>query len=37
MTYCRDLVASVHKEAATSIVLKTDIDSALLPIDQGIR
>jgi two-component sensor histidine kinase len=34
---CRDLVASVHKEAATSIVLKTDIDSALLPTDQGIR
>jgi len=34
---CRDLVASVHKEAATSIVLKTGIDSALLPTDQGIR
>jgi hypothetical protein len=26
-----------HKEAATSIVLKTDIDSVLLPTDQGIR
>ena len=31
---CRDLVASVHREAATSIVLKTDIDSALLPTNK---
>ena len=33
---CRDLVASVHKEGATSIVLKTDIESELLPTDQAI-
>jgi PAS domain S-box-containing protein len=33
---CRDLVASVHKEGDTSIVLKTDIESELLPTDQAI-
>jgi PAS domain S-box-containing protein len=33
---CRDLAASVHKEGGTSIVLKTDIDSELLPTDQAI-
>src|ERR1700694_4151760 len=33
---CRDLVASVHKEGSTSIVLKTDIESELLPTDQAI-
>ena len=33
---CRDLLASVHKEGATSIVLKTDIESELLPTDQAI-
>jgi len=33
---CRDLVASVHKEGGTSIVLKTDIESELLPTDQAI-
>jgi chemotaxis protein methyltransferase CheR len=33
---CRDLIASVHKEGGTSIVLKTDIDSELLPTDQAI-
>lgn len=33
---CRDLIASVHKEDGTSIVLKTDIESELLPTDQAI-
>ena len=33
---CRDLIASVHKEGATSIVLKTDIESELLPTDRAI-
>ena len=33
---CRDLLASVHKEGVTSIVLKTDIESELLPTDQAI-
>jgi PAS domain S-box-containing protein len=33
---CRDLIASVHKEGGTSIVLKTDIDSELLPTDRAI-
>lgn len=33
---CRDLLASVHKEGGTSIVLKTDIESELLPTDQAI-
>jgi len=33
---CRDLVASVQKEGATSIVLKTDIESELLPTDRAI-
>ena len=33
---CRDLVASVHKEGGTSIVLRTDIESELLPTDQAI-
>jgi chemotaxis protein methyltransferase CheR len=33
---CRDLLASVNKEGGTSIVLKTDIESELLPTDQAI-
>ena len=33
---CRDLIASVHKEGDTSIVLKTDIESQLLPTDRAI-
>ena len=33
---CRDLIASVHKEGPTSIVLKTDIESELLPTDRAI-
>ena len=33
---CRDLIASVHKEDGTSIVLKTDIESELLPTDRAI-
>ena len=33
---CRDLIASVHKEGSTSIVLKTDIESDLLPTDRAI-
>ena len=33
---CGDLIASVHKEGTTSIVLKTDIESELLPTDQAI-
>ena len=33
---CRDLVASVSKDGGASIVLKTDIESELLPTDQAI-
>ena len=33
---CRDLIASVHKEGGTSIVLETDIESELLPTDRAI-
>src|ERR1700688_2029413 len=33
---CRDLIASVHREGGTSIMLKTDIESELLPTDQAI-
>jgi PAS domain S-box-containing protein len=33
---CRDLISSVHKEDGTSIVLKTDIESELLPTDRAI-
>jgi PAS domain S-box-containing protein len=33
---CRDLITSVHKEGGTSIVLKTDIESELLPTDRAI-
>ena len=33
---CRDLIASVHKEGGTSIVLKTDIESEPLPTDRAI-
>ena len=33
---CRDLIASVHKESDASIVLKTDIESELLPTDRAI-
>jgi len=33
---CRDLLASVNKEGGTSIVLKTDIQSELLPTDEAI-
>ena len=33
---CRDLIASVHKEGDSPIVLKTDIESELLPTDQAI-
>src|ERR1700681_2753066 len=33
---CRDLIASVHKEGSTSILLKTDIESELLPTDRAI-
>jgi PAS domain S-box-containing protein len=33
---CSDLIASVHKGNGTSIVLKTDIESELLPTDQAI-
>jgi PAS domain S-box-containing protein len=33
---CRDLLASVNKEGGTSIVLKTDIESELLPTDEAI-
>src|SRR6202521_1853524 len=34
--FCRDLVASVQKEGPTSIVLKTDIESEMLPTDLAI-
>jgi two-component sensor histidine kinase len=33
---CRDLIASVHKEDGTSIELKTDMGSELLPTDRAI-
>jgi PAS domain S-box-containing protein len=33
---CRDLIASVHKEGDTSVMLKTDIESELLPTDRAI-
>jgi PAS domain S-box-containing protein len=33
---CRDLIASVHEESGASIVLKTDIESELLPTDRAI-
>jgi PAS domain S-box-containing protein len=33
---CRDLIASVHKEGDTSIVLKTNIENELLPTDRAI-
>src|SRR6202521_6004245 len=33
---CRDLIASIHQEGGTSIVLKTDIESELLPTDRAI-
>src|ERR1700676_3878645 len=33
---CRDLIGSVHKEGDTSIVLKTDFESELLPTDRAI-
>ena len=33
---CCDLISSVHKEDGTSIVLKTDIESELLPTDRAI-
>jgi len=33
---CRDLVASVRSERPASVVLKTEIDSELLPTDQAI-
>jgi chemotaxis protein methyltransferase CheR len=33
---CRDLIASVHKEGGTFIVLETDIESELLPTDRAI-
>jgi two-component sensor histidine kinase len=33
---CRDLIASVHKEGDTSVTLKTDVESELLPTDRAI-
>ena len=33
---CRDLIASVHKGGGRPIVLKTDIESELLPTDRAI-
>ena len=33
---CRDLIASVHRHGDTSIVLKTEIESELLPTDRAI-
>jgi chemotaxis protein methyltransferase CheR len=33
---CRDLIASVHKEGDASVMLKTDIESELLPTDRAI-
>jgi chemotaxis protein methyltransferase CheR len=33
---CRDLIASVQQESGTSIMLKTDIESELLPIVRAI-
>ena len=36
MTYAGDLVASVDREGDRAIVLKTDIESVLLPTDRAI-
>jgi PAS domain S-box-containing protein len=33
---CRDLIASVHKEGDTSVMLKTDFENELLPTDRAI-
>ena len=33
---CRDLIASVHEEAGTSITLETDIESETLPADRAV-
>jgi PAS domain S-box-containing protein len=33
---CRDLIASVHKEGDTTVTLKTDFESELLPTDRAI-
>ena len=33
---CRDLIASIHKEGGTSVVLKTEMASELLPTDRAI-
>ena len=33
---CRDLIASVHKKGDAAIVLKTDIESVMLPTDRAI-
>lgn len=33
---CRDLIASVHEEAGTSVTLKTEIESETLPVDRAI-
>jgi PAS domain S-box-containing protein len=33
---CRDLIASVHKEGDSSVMLKTDFESELLPTDRAI-
>jgi PAS domain S-box-containing protein len=33
---CRDLIASVHKKGDTAILLKTDIESVMLPTDRAI-
>ena len=33
---CRDLIASVHQEGNAAIVLRTDIESELLPTDRAI-
>jgi PAS domain S-box-containing protein len=33
---CRDLIASMHEEVGTSIILTTDIESEALPVDRAI-
>jgi chemotaxis protein methyltransferase CheR len=33
---CRDLIKSVHEEGGTSVELKTDIESELLPTDRAV-
>jgi hypothetical protein len=33
---CRDLIASVEREDGRAVVLKTDIESVLLPTDRAI-